>query len=502
MSNYIKSNIAQWPISNNAKPRWEHQINELENHGLKKSRGLLWGMRTGKSRVIIDSACALRTGDKIKGGLIIAPNGVHINWILKQIPIHTWSGMTWSAEYWSSILVREKPSIWKEKFESLLRANTDMRWFAVNSESLIMPKVQEAIKQFLSSINGKVIAIADESVDFRKPGSKRTRLARGLFKKLPYRRILDGTALMNTPLHAFSQFELLEPGALGFGTFNEFKQYHSVWRQMRTKTGKFYPALDHYKNLDTLRENIADYASVVLREDCNDMPELLPIEVIVEMSQIQKKAYEKLIEEYLLQFENGTIIDAIEGGKRVIKLHQILSGFIIDDFGHVQSIDNNPPLLQELKRQVLDTPKYIVWCRFREDIRRVSNALTEMGHKIVEYHGGISQQLRVKNVDQFNNDIDTVGFIGQPQAGGRGLELPADAIIWYSSVYDAIIHNQANERGTVMSGKPVSIITLATHGTVHDDIVASAQQKIKIGDWVSGTGLRDKLIEWKQLSNI
>ena len=495
---YLKSSVAQWPLVDPSKPRWEHQAEELEEHGTKKSRGLLWGMRTGKSRVIVDSASALRSGNRIKGGLVFAPNGVHMNWVLKQIPFHTWPGMTWEAQYWSSNFARENPRLWSERFNSLLHSDADMRWFTVNSESLIMPKVKKAISDFLDSVQGEVIAIADESVDFRTPGSKRTKAARGLFKKLPYRRILDGTALMNSPLHAFSQFELLEPGALGFRTFGEFKEYHSVWKQQRTKSGRYYPALDHYRNLETLRENIGDYASVVLREDCDDMPELLPIEVVVEMSQPQKDAYVELLEKYLLEFENGAEIDALEGGKRAIKFHQIVSGFAIDDFGDVQSIDDDPPILQELRRQVADTPKFIVWCRFREDIRRVSIALREMGHTIVEYHGGVPQGQRPGIVDQFNNDPNTTGLVGQPQAGGRGLELPCDSIIWYSSTYDAIIRNQANERGTVMGGRSVAIVTLATPGTVHDDVVASAEGKVRTGDWVSGAGLRDKLLEWKR----
>jgi len=499
---YFKSSVAHWPVVDPSKPRWDHQVEELEEHGLKKARGLLWGMRTGKSRVIVDSACALRDGNQIRGGLVLAPNGVHMNWVRKQIPFHAWPGMSWSALHWSSNFARENPIEWDERFRALLQSNDDMRWFTVNTESLIMPAVQKAIKQFLASVHGDVIAIADESVDFRSPGSKRTRLARGLFKKLPYRRILDGTALMNSPLHAFSQFELLEPGALGFRTYEDFKQYHSVWVSRKTRTGRYYPSLDHYKNLEALRENIGDYASVVLREDCDDMPELLPIEVPVEMSQVQKDAYLQLLEHYLLEFDDGAEIDALEGGKRAIKFHQIVSGFAIDDFGEVQVIDENPPLLQELKRQVNDTPKFIVWCRFREDIRRVSNALREEGYSIVEYHGGVSQSDRATAVDLFNEDPATVGLVGQPQAGGRGLELPCDAIIWYSSTYDAIIRNQANERGTVMGGRSVSIITLATPGTVHDDIIASAEGKVRLGDWTSGSGLRDKLREWKQsLSN-
>jgi len=92
---YLKSGVANWPLVDPSKPRWDHQAEELESFGTDKSRGLLWGMRTGKSRVIVDSACALRSGNRIRGGLVFAPNGVHMNWVLKQIPFHFWPGMTW-----------------------------------------------------------------------------------------------------------------------------------------------------------------------------------------------------------------------------------------------------------------------------------------------------------------------------------------------------------------------------------------------------------------------
>ena len=86
-----------WPTVDPTKPRWHHQLNELNKHAEDKARALLWGMRTGKSRVIVDSACALRDGLRIKGVLVLAPNGVHLNWVRKQIGFHTWPFMSTSA---------------------------------------------------------------------------------------------------------------------------------------------------------------------------------------------------------------------------------------------------------------------------------------------------------------------------------------------------------------------------------------------------------------------
>lgn len=37
---------------------YEHQLLEFERYGLDRARALLWTMRTGKTKVIIDTACA------------------------------------------------------------------------------------------------------------------------------------------------------------------------------------------------------------------------------------------------------------------------------------------------------------------------------------------------------------------------------------------------------------------------------------------------------------
>jgi N12 class adenine-specific DNA methylase len=50
--------------------------------------GLLMEQRTGKSKVVLDNAAMLHRDGKINGLLIIAPNGVHRNWIADEIKIH------------------------------------------------------------------------------------------------------------------------------------------------------------------------------------------------------------------------------------------------------------------------------------------------------------------------------------------------------------------------------------------------------------------------------
>lgn len=48
--------------------------------------GLLLEQRTGKSKIVIDTCAHLHDTGRINGLLVIAPNGVHRNWINDEIP--------------------------------------------------------------------------------------------------------------------------------------------------------------------------------------------------------------------------------------------------------------------------------------------------------------------------------------------------------------------------------------------------------------------------------
>lgn len=474
-------------------PLWRHQEDEVEGHWDVPGRALLWGMRTGKTRTIIKTAEKLALHKGIEGVLIMAPNGVHSNWIRRELP-------KWSREYtgafWNSNLSREGDIPFHHSLDRVFGYKSHgLRYLAVNDEALINPRAQKAIQAFRVSCRDRILLVADESSLFRRPGAQRTRLIRGLAQKFVYKRILDGTAIFNSPLHAFSQYEILRKEALGFRTFKEFKQRYAVYMRQRRGNGRSFERLTGYQNMDELREKLAYWSSVVMREDCDDMPELIRAPREVVMSDKQRKAYKQMVDQLLVEIGDQEI-EALHGGAKVLKLQQILGGYIMDARGNVVNIDEKPPILDAMMHEVENTPgKSIVWCRFREDIRRVAERLRHEGRGVVEYHGGVSARDREEAVDRFQNDDRVTDFVGQPQAGGRGLDLSAASLVlWYSCTPDAIITAQGDERGTMMGGKAVNIITLATTGTVHDNIVLSNQNKVLLADQVSGRGLRDLLL--------
>lgn len=479
-------------------PNYRHQQDEWDRHRDDDARALLWQMRTGKTKATLDLACYRWAKGDIQAVLVIAPNGVHCNWVRRQLPQHMWETVPYVAHAWQAS-ESHKPEHAASLERVLSCRGEALAVLAVNSESIIHDKPAKIIARFLRRHQGKCMLVVDESHDFRSPGSKRTKRARSLKRYCRVRRILTGTAVSNSPLAAYSQFELLDDHALGFENFADFEGHFAYYVQERTKGGRSYERLDHYRNLDDLQGRMARWASVVLREDVDDMPDLVMDERTVVLPEAQMKAYRTLLKEMILELEDGGEVEAIDGGARLVKLQQMLGGFVVDVDGQVRELvsDDENPRLQAMLDEVRSSDgKAIVWCKYREDIRRVVRALAAEGIRCVEYHGAVhSQAKRQQAIDDFNNDPSVRVFVGQPKAGGQGLDLSAaDLILWYSHTFDLIERDQANERATQIGGKTVTIKDFVTPGTVDEYILANLGEKRSVSESLAGRGLRDRLL--------
>lgn len=473
---------------------WAHQQKEWDLYKDHDARALLWQMRTGKTRSTIDVAFhrAFETRD-VDGLLILAPNGVHVNWIRRQLPQHAWIDRPWKGYAWQAS-ERHRPEQ-RQAEQDMLSFKGGLPVLAINSESLVHEESTKLIKKFLKG--RRVMLVADESHNFRSPGSKRTKRIRALKNYCPVRRILTGTAVDNSPLAAYSQFEILETGALGFGRFAEFESHYAEYEQCRTVGGRSYDKLMGYRNLEQLRASLAQWASVVLRSDCEDMSGIIQDERTIILTEEQRNAYASMVKDFLLELEDGDV-EAMEPGARLIKLQQILSGFAIGTDGTVHELvkdEENPRLIALLDEVDNTSGKVIVWCKFHEDIKRVTRTLRKAGHGCVEYHGRIhSQSQRQAAIDSFQEDPSVKVFVGQPAAGGSGLDLSAaDLIAWYSHTFDLIERSQADERASAIGGKAVNIRDFVVPNTIDTYIINSQAQKRNIKEELAGRGLRDHL---------
>ena len=483
-------------------PPFRHQLKEFQQHRNDYARALLWSMRTGKSRSMIDLGCYNYLEDRIDAVLVIAPNGVHDNWIRRQLKEHLWKGMKVNQLVWrlSDLVSAKAEKKIYSKFEKYLSKDRFF-WLAVNSESIINPKTRKLIRRFIKE--KRFLLIVDESDDFRTPGSKRTSMIRALKRRAEMRRILTGTLVSNSPLAAYSQFEILEDGALGFSNYKSFENKYAKFRMEKPldKDGNLrygphtraYPVLVGFKKLKNLRKRISKWASVVLREDCEDLPKLMRTERTVLPTKKQAKIYKKLHKEFVVAVGKHEVSIG-ENTIRFIKLQQVLSGFIIDEYGDVFDIPGKNPKLEALSREVAQIKgPCIIWAVYHEDIRRIIEKLKLEGRKIGEYHGLIGNKQKQQVIDDFQSGkIDTI--VGHPKAGGRGIDLSAAKfIIYYSHTFDAIVRSQSEERGTKAGGHNVAIIDLLVPDSIDTYIRNKVRDKVDISTQLVGKGLKDLL---------
>lgn len=468
---------------------WPHQAREFERHRDDPARALLWSMRTGKSKAVVDLARHLHGEGRIAGCLVVAPNGVHAQWVEQEFPRHG-AGFLWQALAWRSASTDGRTT---NHFLRLTPAS-ELKVLALNAEALQIDRVQDLVAQFLTQTDGRVLAVFDESHLFRRPGARRTRLARGLARRCSHRRILTGTPALNSPLHLFSQFELLERGALGFTTFGGFKARYARFEQARTRDGRSYPRLLGYENLGELRDRVSRWSSVVLRAEAEGMPDLVRVERPAPLSDEQRSLYGRLRRETLL--EVGDDAGPATVTAHLLKLQQVLSGFLLSDDGRVVELVRDPPRVRVMVEEVLgsDPRSAIVWCRFRHEIRTAVRALREAGVTAFEYHGGRNAAQRAAALEGFRDAPPPKAFVGQPQAAGQGLDLSAaSAVIWLGHTHDAIVREQATERATRVGGGSVDVVDLVAPGTVDRAILSLTRRKRDVADGLTGRGLREAL---------
>lgn len=465
---------------------WAHQEEEFRLHRSDEARALLWQMRTGKSRAVVDLACHLFLSWEIGGVLIVAPNGVHRQWLELEVPKHCWPGVMCVKYAWRFA----NPNNFREwTMFQVMCAGDAMRWMAVNLESMIRPEVQRAVTQFKKRC-GRALIVFDESHHFARPGAKRTGVARGLARQFEYRRILTGTESENSPLQSFSQYELLEREALGHKTYGSFKSRYADYELVKTRSGQRFPKLTGYKNLDELKRAKAKYSSVVLRSDCNDLPPVQRDLRVIELTKKQAELWHSVKANEIETLERLGRDAALVGGAALVKLQQIEGGIWKHADGrveHVVSPDNNPKMLVSIDEIMQYDGQVLVWFQYIHELEAICDKLTEMGVTCGRFHG--TAKHRDRDLLAFQQGRLRV-MLGQPTAGGEGRSFPAGKIVWHSATPDAVVRSQANERATVMGGESVQIVDLAAPGGVDDRFIRLTDTKTLRADDMSRDGLR------------
>lgn len=200
-----------------------HQDERFRLYRDRDYHAVLWEQRTGKSKVTIDTTAWRHLKGDIIGALLIAPNGVHINWAKNEVPTHM-------PDYigCEPVVYVSTPNAAQRKELDRLRNGSGhgLRFLSMNIEALRTPKGFEFAKNFLLSFRS--IMIVDEGSIIKTWNAAQTEAILKLSVFAPIKRLLNGTPVTQSPLDIFSQFLFLDKNILRTTSWYAFRNRYAV----------------------------------------------------------------------------------------------------------------------------------------------------------------------------------------------------------------------------------------------------------------------------------
>ena len=428
---------------------------------------------THNTKVILDTAAYLYQKDKIDTLVVVAPNGVHRDWINEAIPQHMIENS--DCFIWNGKWTKKE----QENLEKVLNSNK-LKTFSFNIDCFVSEKQQNLLEKILKE--QRCLLVIDESHKIKNPSAKRTKFLLSISKMAHYRRILSGTPIANGPQDIFSQFMFLNPQILGLTSFYAFKMRYCVLG------GYLGKQIIGSKNLDELQKKIEQYSFRVLKSECFDLPPKIYQKIRFDLTTEQRKIYNEIKEEGLAFLKNNDLKDPLifnEAITRITKLQQVISGFIFDTDNKkmIKLIDDdkNPKLLElkELLEKI--EGKTIIWTKFVFDADILCNFLK---NQCVRYDGQVDPNQRQLNKKRFKEDDKIKYIIINSQVGAEGITLPeAENAIFFTNGYSFLNRDQAEARNhDVNSKKAVTYFDMCCNNSIDSKIIRVLKDKKKFSE--------------------
>lgn len=418
-------------INHPVRPLFSFQKVALATSISEEGTNLWMQQGTGKTPVIISRICLeghrlYQREKRMYRALVVVPKNMRMNWHNKFIDFATRPGKLTVLR--GGQLTRLKLMV--EAF----KPDEESEYTVVICSYETVMRSWEALRMIEWDL-----CTLDESHMIKGYYTKRWAKMTELRELAKGRTGLTGTPFANSLFDAWTQLEWLGEGLSGFTSYKTFKAYYG--RFVRSGDGQ-RDILAGYQNLPILQERIARLCFMINRDEA--MPELpkKTYDVLeIEMTKFQRDCYVSLQKQLAIEIESemskesNKQLTATHILTKLLRLSQITSGYLkwdaqIDEEGdvtggNIEAIEPNPKMdaIVELLKGKSPKEKTIVWTNWVWVIKTLSKRLTEEGIKHVVYYGGTSDDDRQAAQDSYNQDPSVRVFVGNPSAGGIGLDL-------------------------------------------------------------------------------
>ena len=467
---------------------YAHQEDALQKSHDKKNFAYFMEMGCGKSKVLIDNIYWLWQQKEIDTAIVVAPKGVYMNWKNNEIPIHLPDDIDADIYLWKASSTKNE----KKKLSEGVTKRDKFRILLMNVESFVTKKAPVFLESFTH--RSEFLLAIDESTTIKNVKAKRTKAIMKFGENAKYKRILTGSPITQSPLDLYSQCAFLSKSLLGYDSYWSFQGRFAIIKQQRMGSISFNQIVG-YKNLEELTQKLKLFAHRTTKKEALDQPDKIYTTRQVELTSTQQEHYVSMKKTSVVFLEDGEMVTAPEVMTRLLRLQQLLCGYLVSDDGETVEIANNRIKVMMEVIQEMDG-KVIIWSRFRHDIKKIKNELckTYGSGSVVTYYGDTSQEDRDSAIHNFQTNPETRFFVSNAQTGGRGITLTAASnVIYYSNDFNLESRKQSEDRcHRIGQHKPVLYVDLVCPNTVDVHIVKSLLQKDKIANKTLG----EEVLEW------
>lgn len=375
---------------------------------------------TGKTMAALWACDLLFCNQKIRKVLVVSPLST-----LQSV---------WGREIFENLPHRKYRIAHGTKSQRIAAISGNTDFVIINHDGVVIVE-DEIIREKFD------IVIIDELTAFKKHTNNRTKAMIRIAKSCRAVWGMTGEPTPNSPTEAFGQAKVVNPAN------KMLPAYYTKFKEMvEMQVGPFtwVPTKDAQRIVHMVLQPSIRFE----RDKCIDIPPCQYQDIIVEFTDEQKLAYNKMKDELLLEYKEG-LVTASNAAVKFSKLLQIASGSVKDDSGNVMQFDSSTRD-NELWQIFEDTKKskLIVFCAFRASIFHLIEFFEKRGVNVGAIYGDVDHNKRAKLIDSFQNG-DLQVLVIQPQSSAHGITLTAsNVIVWYSLIPSGEIYNQANGRIT------------------------------------------------------
>jgi SNF2 family DNA or RNA helicase len=398
---------------------YKHQLVAFKRALKQHYLAVLWEPRLGKSKLIIDWACAEHLRGNVNRVLIVCPLSVIGVWE-EEFATHS------PAPYRIHVLGLNDVRIpWSETKLNICIVNYDRAW-----------RRKRVLQQWHPDM-----VVADESHRLKRPGARRSLYMRS-WKKAKYRAILTGTVTTKSYLDVFGQWAFLNNKQFG-NKVDDFRQRYLILGGFMKKQIK------GYRNFDELKGKIKQDSTIRREADVFDMPPTIEQRIPVLLGNEAMRAYQKMEYELFLELKRGEISDAKNIAVKLLRLQQITGGWIKSDEGNLHQISDDKlrSCQERLENLWNDDERVVVFARFLPEVRALSRFGIRSRVNTYSLSGATRREERDVRRRKFEAKAGPSLFVSQIQTGGLGISLAAAAeVIFYSVTYSYDDYYQASRR--------------------------------------------------------